>query len=293
MSPAGGHNGIVRSWAAAIALLAASSASAADWEGSVWLGPAFPFYEQTFEYDPGPLSLGIPGTSLEQRGNFSLDARGGIVLGAAVAVNITPGFGLELRLDTADVRVKTQGARYALTARGLPAPLPSSFTRDVDLGTGDVDVERVRPLSLNLRFRSKGRVRVLGSAGGSWLPRFRLVAHQAVGLGLPGFNGTVPIPDLAHVELAAEALPGDRGEGRFGFNAGAGLQRDVGPRVSVTVEGRYFWFQRQTLYWGRAQSDTPLPPLEDALITQIEGGLEPAKFNPTFFQATAGVAVRF
>jgi opacity protein-like surface antigen len=283
----------VRPLAPLFALLIASSASAADWEGSVWLGPAFPFYKQKFEYDPGPLSLGIPGTSLVQRGNFALDARGGIVLGAAAAVNLTPAFGLELRLDTADVRVKTQGARYALTARGLPPPLPAQFTRDVDLGTGDVDVERVRPVSLNLRFRSRGPVRVSGSAGASWLPRFRLVAHQAVGLGLPGFNGTVPIPDLAHVELAAEALPSDRGEGRFGFNAGAGVQRVLNPRVSLAVEGRYFWFQRQTLYWGRARSDTPLPPLEDALVSQIEGGLQPAKFNPTFFQATAGVTVGF
>jgi hypothetical protein len=277
--------------AAVFALLAAASASAADWEGSAWLGPAFPFYEQTFEYDPGPVSLGIPGTSLEQRGNFSLDARGGLVLGAALAVSFTPNVGLELRLDTADVRVKTQGARYTLTAR-LPPPLPPEFTRDVDLGTGDVDVERVRPISLNLRFRSNGRLRVVGSAGGSWLPRFRFVAHQAVGLGLPGFNGTVPIPDLAHVELAAEALPSERGEGRLGVNVGVGLQRDVGRRLALTVGGRYFWFQRQTLYWGRAKSDVRLPPLEDALISQIEGGLEPAKFNPTFFQATFGVAVR-
>jgi opacity protein-like surface antigen len=282
----------VRLRSAVLAVLIASPAAGADWEGAVWLGPAFPFYKQKFEYDPGPLSLGIPGTSLEQRGNFTLDARGGVVLGAAVAVNLTPVFGLELRLDTADVRVKTQGARYALTAR-LPPPLPPQFTRIVDLGTGDVDVERVRPISLNLRFRSHGVLRVVGSAGGSWLPRFRLVAHQALGLGLPGFDGTVPIPDLAHVELAAEALPRDRGEGRFGLNVGAGLQRDVSRRVRLTVEGRYFWFQRQTLYWGRAQSDVPLPPLEDALITQIEGGLAPAKFNPTFFQATAGVAFAF
>lgn len=60
-------------------------------------GPAFPLCKQKFEYDPGPLSLGIPGTSLAQRGNFALDARGGVVLGAAVAVDLTPAFGLARR----------------------------------------------------------------------------------------------------------------------------------------------------------------------------------------------------
>jgi hypothetical protein len=270
----------------------AAPAAAADWEASAWLGPAFPFYEQRFEYDPGPLSLGIPGTALDQRGNFALDARGGVVLGASIAYSFSAQVGLELRLDTADVHVRTQGARYALTAR-LPPPLPAVLTRDVDLGTGDVDVERVRPVSLNLRVRSRGPFRLTASAGGSWLPGFSFVAHQAVALGLPGFNGTVPVPDLANVSLAAEALPGDRGEGRLGFNAGVGVQRPIGRRWSLSVEGRYFWFQRQTLHWGRTESDTLLPPLEEALISQIEEGLEPAKFNPTFFQATAGLVFTF
>jgi len=277
---------------ALVALLAPAAAGAADWELAAWAGPAFPFYTQTFEYDPGPLSLGIPGTSLEQRGAFSLDARGGVALGAAAAFNFSRHVGVELRIDTADVHVRTQGARYALTAR-LPPPLPAVITSDVDLGTGDVDVERARPISLNLRFRSRGTLRVTGSAGGSWLPRFRLVAHQAIGLGLPGFNGPAPIPRLANVALAAEALPGQRGEGRFGLNAGLGLQRPIGRRTSVTVEGRYFWFQRQTLHWGLAESDAPLSTLEAALVRQIEEGLQPAKFNPTFFQVTAGIVVSF
>jgi opacity protein-like surface antigen len=277
---------------ACLILLAPAAAAASDGEITAWVGPAFPFYEQSFAFDPGPLSPGIPGTSLAQRGQFTLDARGGLALGAAAAWHFSPHVGLELRLDTADVHVRTQGARYALTAR-LPPPLPPILTREVDLGTGDVDVERVRPISLNLRVRSGGGTRFTASAGGSWMPRFRFVAHQAIGLGLPGLTGAVPFPDLASVALTAEALPGQEGEGRLGFNAGAGLQHRVGGRVWLRVEGRYFRFQRQTLHWSRAESDILLPVLEDALLRQIERSLQPARFNPTFFQATAGVVFTF
>lgn len=271
-------------------LAGAGHASPADWEVTAWLGPAFPFYDQTFEYDPGPIDLGIPGARLEQRGNFTLDARGGVALGGALAWHFSPHVGVELRLDTADVHVRTQGARYAATLR-LPPPLPPLIERDVDLGTGDVDVERVRPISLNLRVRSSGTTRAFASVGGSYIPRFRLVAHQAIGL--PALQGQLPLPLVANVALAAEARPGEEGEGRLGLNVGGGVQHRFNPRVAVTVEGRYFWFQQQTLYWGVALSDVPLPPLEGALVRQIEEGLEPAKFNPTFFQATAGVTILF
>src|SRR5574341_2614338 len=107
--------------AASCALLAVgipAAASASDWEVAAWIGPAFPLYEQTFPYDPGPLT--VAGASLEQRGVFSLHARGGLAFGGAVAWHPSPYVGLELRLDTADVHVRTQGARYSVRVHVPP-----------------------------------------------------------------------------------------------------------------------------------------------------------------------------
>ena len=51
--------------AAVILALAAGAATArADgWEISVSAGKVFPFYDQTFTYDPGPLRPPIPGAT--------------------------------------------------------------------------------------------------------------------------------------------------------------------------------------------------------------------------------------
>src|SRR5204862_7459190 len=124
-----------RAVVAVVALAAAAPAASADgWEVAASAGKVFPFYNQMFDYDPGPLAPPIPGATLEQRGVFTLDARGGLALNLAVARALGRHVALEARLDTADVNVATIGARYHLRA-SLPAPLPTLST-DVDLGTG-------------------------------------------------------------------------------------------------------------------------------------------------------------
>jgi len=59
------------------------------------------------------------------------------------------------------------------------------------------------------------------------------------------------------------------------------------------AEGRYFRFQKQTLQWGRAETAGVLPAIPEDLVRQIESRLEPVVFNPAFFHASLGVAVRF
>ena len=39
--------------------------------------------------------------------------------------------------------------------------------------------------------------------------------------------------------------------------------------------------------------DPSLPVLGEAVVEEIAGQLEPVDFNPTFFQVTAGLSVRF
>ena len=185
----------------------------------------------------------------------------------------------------------TVGAVYRLRAP-LPAPLPPLST-DVELGGGTVDLERLRPLSLGLKLHGGRRVRVAVSAGLSWLPGVRFTLDQAIGVRVTGLGGS-PIPlDLAQVGLTAEALPSEEGQGRLGGHAGLSLGFPLGRRLSLVAEGRYFRFQEQTLHWSRSQTTAVLPAIQENLVREIESRLEPVAFNPTFFHASVGLALRF
>jgi hypothetical protein len=71
------------------------------------------------------------------------------------------------------------------------------------------------------------------------------------------------------------------------------VQLDLGSRLLLQIEGRYFHFQQQTLTWETPQIDPPLPFPADILVDQLAGRLQPVEFNPTFFQITAGIGIRF
>ena len=143
-----------------------ASAARADWEIAVHGGPTFPFYEQSFEFDPGPRS-GPWGRSSARKACTGSTARGGISLGAALAFHPHSALGLELRLDTADVDVRTGGVSYQLR---VAVPPVGNITADVAFTEGVGDLERLRPVSLNLRVRSPGTTRVTVSGGVSYLP---------------------------------------------------------------------------------------------------------------------------
>jgi hypothetical protein len=272
----------------ALSLLVCLAASEArgDWEIAVLGGPTFPFYEQSFAFDPGPLG-GPAGEVTGQEGVYRLDGRGGISVGAALAFHPHPALGLELRLDTADVDVTTGGVRYRVR---VPVPPFGTLTTDVAFTEGVGDLERLRPLSLNLRVRSPGALRVTASGGMSYLPAFRFAIRQPIEAGL---GGGAPLFEVAEILVPAEALPDQEGDGRWGVNGGIGLQKRIGGRLLIQADGRYFRFQRQTLYWGEPQGTGALTPVQDELVRQITARLDPVRFNPTFFQATAGIALSF
>jgi opacity protein-like surface antigen len=267
-------------------LLAATSVPAADWEAAVHAGPTFPLYEQSFEFDPGGLNA-PGGVAIDTDGVFRLEGRGGISLGASLAFHPVPAVGIEARVDTADVDVTTGGVSYDIRAN-LPPPIGVLRTT-VAFTEGEGDLERLRPVSLNVRFRSPGAVGVFASGGVSYLPGFRFVIRQPVEAAL----GDGPLVPVGEVRLPAEALPDEEGDGRWGWNAGGGLQWRVAPRLRLQAEGRYFRFQRQTLFWGEPDGTGTLSVLQRDLIRQITAELDPVRFNPTFFQATAGVALSF
>lgn len=268
-----------------IACLAASEARA-DWEAAIHAGPTFPFYEQSFSFDPGPVP-GAAGAVITQEGLYRLDGRGGLSFGAALAYHPLPAVGLELRVDTADIGVRTGGSSYRVR---ISVPPLGNVDSTVAFTEGEGDLERLRPFSLNLRLRSRGAFRVTASGGVSYLPAIRFAIRQPISAGLGGGG---PRLEVAEILVPAEALPAQEGDGRWGINGGVGIQQRLGPRVRLVADGRYFRFQRQTLFWGEPQGTGALTPVEDQLVGEITSRLDPVRFNPTFFQATAGVALSF
>src|SRR5512139_672607 len=121
---------------AALALPALAAAGELELTG--YGGYTFPFYSQTFKYDPGPVSVPIPGVSVEQGGSFELKASGGPAFAGGIAFYVTDGFGFEVRYDHADITVETQSSSYTVRV-GLPAPL-DPVVADLALGEGTVDL---------------------------------------------------------------------------------------------------------------------------------------------------------
>ena len=265
--------------------LAASDARA-DWEVAIHGGPTFPFYEQSVAFDPGPIT-GAGGAVITQTGEYRLDGQGGLALGAALAYHPHPAVGLELRVDTADVDVVTGGSSYRVR---IPLPIFGTVDSTVSFTEGEGDLERLRPVSLNLRLRSPGTFRVTASGGVSYLPEFRFAIRQPVAAGLAAGG---PQVEIAEVVVPAEARPGEEGDGRWGINGGVGIQYAIGPRLQLIADGRYFHFQSLTLYWGEPETTGALLPAQDQVVDEIAARLDPARFNPTFFQATVGIALSF
>lgn len=257
-------------------------AAAGEVELAGYLGPALPTYEQSFRYDPGPLSLPA-GITVTQEGVFGLEARGGLAFGGGLSFYFTSAVGVEARVDSAAVEVVTQGARFTADLR-LPAPLPPISARLEPTGTATVD--RLNPVSLNLKLRTPGRVRLVVSGGVSWLPSSSFSVTQNVGLG-------VTLIGLAGVTVPTLPLRAGGGiEGVFGVNAGVGLHARLARRVGLVAEGRVFRFRERTLAWTRGD-DRPLSALEQLLVQEVQRRLGPVEFEPTFFQVTAGLTVRF
>jgi hypothetical protein len=264
--------------------------SASSLELAGWVGPTFPFYDQTFRYDPGLVTVPIPGVTVRQEGSFAFHGRGGLALGGGVTWYIVPVLGIEGRLDTADVKIQPEGGVFNVSA-DLPAPLPDLSTQ-VSVGSGVVNVRRATPFSANLKLRTPGPVAFMVSGGLSYLPALELVLTQRVGLGVTGLGLGTNEVTVATLGLRAETRPEGPEEGHLGLNAGAGLQFSIGGKLRLFADGRFFYFKEQTLVWSRADTGT-LSPLEEALLREVESRLEPVEFRPTFFQATAGLAITF
>jgi hypothetical protein len=272
-------------------LLAPCTCSAIGLELAAYVGRAIPKYDQTFTYDPGLLGVRIPGVTLRESGTFSLEASGGLTVSGAATVYLLDFVGIEGRIDSAEAKADITNSHYDVVA-DLPFPF-SQLTGRADFTGGTAQLERLKPLSLNVKLRTPGPIRFTFSGGVSFLNELNATAHQTIALGVAGVT---PVSiDVARVGVSfkAQAVPTESGSnGKLGGNAGAGLQFKVGSHFAVVGEARGFLFKKRKLQW-TATPDQSLPPAQAIVFQSILNRLEPVEFNPTYWQATGGIAISF
>lgn len=269
----------------ALCLAAAPQASGGEVELAVHLGRALPYYDQALRYAAGSVPL-LPGFSLNLDDSIGLDARGGAVLAAGLTGYVAGPLGFEARVDRARVDVAVRDASFTLLLRGA-APVPpqiASFT-----STGSATLDPLTPLSLNLKLRFGRPIRLVVSGGASYLPSFGFTATETIALGPLGVPG-LGIPGLGGPSLRLQA--GGALDAALGWNGAVAIEVGLGRRAAVVGELRGFVFEERELAW-RAANERTLSSLEQALLGEVLGQLEPVRFRPGFYQATAGVALRF
>ena len=263
---------MIRQWTwTACLLLAAAQPAAADWDVSLFLGGAYPTFEEEFvvRFPSVPI---VPGLDIQPSGRPELRADGGPVFGGALAWEIGV-FGIEGRLDVTDVGLDFTGARYDLR---FNPPAFGVTGGSVTIGDGRFDVDRLNLLSVNARLRTPGPVSLVVSGGMSYLPDFEVSGTVPIGFQLTG------LPPPAQPELGLRLAPGESSH-RFGVNGGAGLR--VGGRVAVFAEGRVFYFRE---YEMRFTLDDAQP-----FVSTLLDNVEPIRFEPVIVNAVGGLVFRF
>ena len=277
--------------AVGLSLLLPASARAQSVEFSFFLGQTVPTYDQAFNYAP---DIGLPvisGVTIQQQGSFQLSAKGGPAFGGSVSFFPVDFFGVELRVDSVDFQIETSAPSFDATVN-LPPPLPP-LSGTLDLDQGQFDVDRLNPVSVNLKLRTPGNAKFFVSGGFSYLPELTVTARQEVGLGVTGIEALTDL-SLGAVSLRAEPLPADLIEqdgGRWGANAGAGVQVFFTDNVGLTGEVRVFRFSTQRFVW---RGDGPTgSSLEQELVQELEEALPVIAIEPIFFHAVGGIVLRF
>ena len=277
--------------ASLVAVLALPSLAAAGGEVEIsgFAGYTFPFYSQKFSYDPGPVLVDIPGVTIQQSESFELKASGGLVLGGAVALFPIDAVGFEFRFDSADLTVKTQSPSYHVHVT-FPAPLGPVDT-NLALKESEADLSAASTFSLNLKLRTSGDTRVYLSGGLSHVSDLGFSMQQQVALGVSAVNLVNGNLEIATISLRARRKPGDP-KSNWGGNAGLGFRIPLGEHGGLVVEGRGFYFPKQTFDW-EAVVDTPLGDVQQELLDRLLARLDPVEFKPWWVQVTIGVCYRF
>lgn len=249
----------------------ATRASAQGTELTIFGGLAFPFYDERLILTPS--TPNIPGVVVTVAGSPVLQADGGPVFGAALALELGV-IGIEGRVDVTKVSLDFSGVRYDL--RGTAPPF-DGFSASLVAAAGRFDADRIPLLSLNARIRTPGPVSFVASGGLSYLPDMRVAG--AVPLVVEASGVTIPSLDAT---LTLRATPEQAGH-RIGINGGAGVR--LGGRAALVAEVRAFYFRDYRLRFATANG----PLLLDELLQDVA----PVRFTPVFVNAQAGLTIRF
>jgi hypothetical protein len=196
-----------------VALATPGPASAQGGDFTIFVGGAYPVYDERLALRPSVPSL--PGVDVTVDGSPELQANGGLVFGGALAFEFGI-FGIEGRLDATDIWFDLTGARY---------------------------VDRLYLLSLNARLRTPGPIGVFASGGLTYLPDVDITGSVPLSVEV----GEISLPGVSP-QVRLRAAPGES-DHRFGLNGGAGL-RVGGSRVAVMGEVRVFHFEDYELRLG-------------------------------------------
>jgi opacity protein-like surface antigen len=279
------------------ALLPVTASAGNNVDLAFYLGQSFPGYSQTFAYNPGPVSVPIPGLIINQSGGFTFEGSGGLVVGGGITLYFGGIVGIEGRYDTVRVGVDVTAPSYdvSVTLPGIPTPVTASL----DLGEGSVDITALKPWSLNLKLRTPGSVRFFVSGGVSRLPSFEFTLDQRIGLGVTGINVITRQATISSVGISGALTPvGNKdapnveGGSRWGGNLGGGLQFSLGKNVTLLAEARYFYFPSQDFEWS-VDTDRTLTSIEQALLDATLSRVPLVEFKPQFFQVTGGITLSF
>jgi hypothetical protein len=255
----------------------AGTAGAQGLEVAVYTGPAIATYKQTLTYEGSPQ---VQLARLNVKDSPTLESNGGLSLGGAVTFFLNDTFGLEGRIDSADVDLQSFGGNYTLE---LGPPGSPVSTLPITLGAGQTDLQRVRPMSFNLRLQSQGRVGVGLSFGVSYMNKIDGTANPTISVA--NLNAAFPV--------TLTATPVDPEETKhIGGNVGVTLQVRIAKGFRLVAEARGFAFKKSDLRW-QASSQGTLTATQRALIDNIIVQLERPSFTPGFWTARGGLAFRF
>ena len=259
---------------AVVACLAlAPQASAGQIDLTLFLGRAYPVYDERLTLRPSPPAL--PGVDINVTGEPVIRADGGPVLGGALAFELGV-LGVEARVDGTEVGFDFSGARYDLRATQPPF---TGLSGSVTLGHGRFDARRMYLLSGNVRLRTPGPIGLVASGGLSLLPDITITGSVPVSLDIAGLS----VLQGAAPRLHLRAVPGES-EHRIGVNGGAGL-RLGGDRVGLMVEVRGFYFREYDLRFEVEGA----PEFAAGLLESTDA----VRFRPVIVNGQAGLVFRF
>ena len=267
------HRASVLCFAILACIAVPSEAYARQMDLTLFLGSAYPIYDERLTIRPSAPSL--PGVDITVSGDPALRADGGLVIGGALAFEFGV-IGLEARVDGTEVGPEFSGARYDL--RAVQPPF-TGLTGSVTLGSGRFDVRRFYLLSGNVRLRTPGPIGLVASGGLSLLPDLSTSGSGPVSVDIAGLS----VLQGAAPRLNLRAAPGES-ETRIGVNGGAGL-RFGGDRVALMAEVRAFYFRNYELRF-------ELPDAPDFLEDLLES-VDPIRFRPVIVNGQAGLVFKF